>query len=109
MFICVYLWTTYSFLFKNSIANTGANKELPIDINVNYFYDYDKTGIKKSIEKINNNKNVFLWSKLLKDINAPYRNKWDLNDLMIWSKHNNIKLPLLQHYFSTNPMDIIDI
>jgi predicted RNA-binding Zn-ribbon protein involved in translation (DUF1610 family) len=98
-----------SFLFKNSIANAGIHKHFPLDINVRFFYDSDKTGIEKSIEKINEEQEVFLWQKFLNDINAPHRNKWDINDIYIWAKENNIKLPSFENYFSNNPLDIIDI
>jgi hypothetical protein len=98
-----------SFLFKNSIANAGANKSFPIDIPIKYLYDKDKTGVKKSIEHINNGDEVFLWEKYLKDSNAPYKEKWDVTDIMIWAKENNVKLPNILNYFSNDSMDIIDI
>ena len=98
-----------AFLFKNSIANTGANKALPIDINVRYFYDDDKTGRKKSIEKINEGEEVFLWTKLKTDLELPNRNKWDLNDVLIYLNKNNIPTPNFNDYFSDNELDIIDI
>jgi predicted RNA-binding Zn-ribbon protein involved in translation (DUF1610 family) len=98
-----------SFLYKNSIANTGANKELNIDVPVQYWYDSDETGTNKSIEKLNNNETVFLWSKLVTDLQMPYRKKWDLNDALIWIRKNNINVPKFNDYFSNDPLDIIDI
>jgi hypothetical protein len=98
-----------SFLISNSIANAGANKQFPFDISLKYLYDKDETGIKKSIEHINNEDAVFLWEKFLKDINAPYRKKWDINDIFIWAKENNIKIPNILNYFSNDKLDIIDI
>jgi hypothetical protein len=98
-----------SFLIRNSIANGGANKNLPIDIPVKYLYDKDPTGIKKSIQHINNGEDVFLWEKFLRDINAPYRKKWDITDIYIWAKENNIRLPNILNYFSKEPLDIVDI
>jgi hypothetical protein len=98
-----------SFLIRNSIANAGANKSFPIDIPIKYLYDKDKTGVKKSIEHINNGDEVFLWEKYLKDSNAPYKEKWDVTDIMIWAKENNVKLPNILNYFSNDSMDIIDI
>ena len=74
-----------------------------------YFYDFDTTGTKKAIEAINNRNEVFLWGKFLKEIEAPYRTKWDLNDIMLWAKTNNKKLPRFDNYFSNDPLDIIDI
>ncbi len=98
-----------AFLFKNAVANAGANKDFPFDIKYRLFYDYDETGIKRSIDKINQGFEVFLFGKFLKDINAPYRKKWDLNDILIWAKQNNVKLPNFDDYFSNDPLSIIDI
>jgi hypothetical protein len=42
-------------------------------------------------------------------MNLPYRKKWDLNDLMIWLKENNMRTPLFDNYFSNDPLDIIDL
>ena len=97
-----------SFLFKNSIAGAGAHKQFSLDLNVRFFYDYDKTGKDKSIEKISHGEYIFLWGKFLKDTNAPYRLKWDLNDILIWAKENNIKLPNFENYFSNDSLDLID-
>ena len=98
-----------SFLYKNSIANTGANKSLPIDIPVQYFFDDDQTGRKRSLEHIDKNESVFLWDKFKRENGLPFRNKFDLNDVLIWSKENNINLPSLDLYFSNDPLDSIDI
>lgn len=98
-----------SFLIKNSIANSGANKNFPIDIPLKYLYDKDITGIKKSIEHINNGEEVFLWEKYLRDVNAPFRKKWDITDIFMWAKENNIRLPDILNYFSKEPLDIVDI
>ena len=98
-----------AFLFKNSIANTGANKELPIDIPIRYWYDNDATGRKKSFQHIEQGQEVFLWDRFIKDIGMPYRNKYDWNDAVIWMKQNNIQSPLIDTYFSGDPLDAIDI
>jgi len=98
-----------SFLCNNSIANTGANKTMPIDIPVKYWYDYDKTGIKKSIEYIEKGQPVFLWSRFIQDYNLPYRTKWDFNDFVIYARDHNIKIPNFNKYFSNDPFDILDI
>lgn len=98
-----------AFLFKNAIANTGANKELPIDLPVRYFYDLDTTGTKKAIEHLNKEHEVFLWGKFAQTLNFPFRNKWDWNDIIIWADKNHIKMPLIDNFFSRDPLDIIDI
>ena len=98
-----------SFLIKNSIANTGANKNFPLNLPLKYLYDKDETGVKKSIEHIKNGEEVFLWEKFLKDVNAPYRKKWDITDIFMWAKENNTKLPDIHKYFSNDTLDMIDI
>ena len=98
-----------SFLIRNSIANTGANKDLPIDIPVLYLYDSDETGNNQAIKHLSNGDSVFLWSKFLKDLGAPYRKKWDINDIVIWAQHNNKKIPNYLNYFSSDPLDMIDL
>jgi len=98
-----------SFLFRNSIANAGANKNMPFDIGVRYWMDYDKTGLKKSIQYIGDEQHVFLWEKLQRDINFPFRKKWDLNDIIIWIRENNLKVPNFNNYFSNDPLDLIDL
>ena len=98
-----------SFLYKNSIANTGANKALSVDIPVQYWYDADSTGQEKSIQKLNDGEKVFLWVKLINDLGLPYRKKWDLNDCILYCNNNKIKTPNFEQYFSNNPLDIIDI
>jgi len=98
-----------SFLIKNSIANLGANKKFPIDLPLKYIYDKDETGIQKSINCVNNGNEVFLWEKFLRDIKAPHRKKWDINDVFIWAKSKNIKIPYILDYFSNDPLDIVDL
>lgn len=98
-----------AFLFKNAIANAGANKELPIELPVRYFYDNDDTGRRKSIEHLNNEEEVFLWGKFINLLELPYRNKWDWNDFLIWAHKNHKQIPLIDSFFSRDPLDIIDI
>jgi predicted RNA-binding Zn-ribbon protein involved in translation (DUF1610 family) len=98
-----------SFLFPNSVANAGASKGFPIDIPIRYFYDWDKKGIEKSVEKIQEGNEVFLWTKLRNDLDFPERKKWDLNELAIWLKANGKPRPAYDFYFSADPLDILDI
>jgi len=99
----------FVFTPKNCVANTGANKTFPLPIPIRYCYDSDATGIKRSIQQIEQGQEVFLWKKLQNDINLPNRDKWDINDLIIWAKETNTKLPNLNNYFSNDSLDIIDI
>ena len=98
-----------SFMFRNSVANTGANKSFPLSLPVRYWYDDDETGRRKSLEMIENGESVFLWSKFKHDFELPLRKKWDLNDIMIFAKQENKNLPFFENYFSSDPLDIIDL
>jgi len=98
-----------SFLFKNSIAMSGANKNFPLELSVRFWFDDDKTGIKKTIEYLEENIEVFLWDKFKKNFELPYRKKWDLTDVLIYFKKNNLNTPNFNSYFSNNPLDMIDI
>mgnify|MGYP001186387153 FL=1 len=98
-----------SFLFKNSVASTGANKAFPLALPVRYWFDDDKTGTEKSLKIIEEGYSVFLWDKFKKEMGLPYRKKWDLNDALIYLKKNNIMMPNFENFFSKDPLDIIDI
>jgi len=98
-----------AFLLPNSVANTGANKGFPIEIPLRYFFDDDKTGRDRALEKINEGEQVFLWTKFKQENGLPFRKKWDLNDALIWFKENNKRAPLFDQYFSSDPLDSIDI
>ena len=98
-----------SFLFRNSLGNTGVDKHLPFEFPVRYWNDDDKTGRNKSLQLINGGKSVFLWTRLKSQLELPHRRKWDLNDLMIYLKKNNKPVPNFELFFSDDPLDAIDI
>ena len=98
-----------AFLLPNSVANAGLNKGFPIEMPLRYWYDDDNPGRKKAFEKIDEGNKVFLWSKFKTTHNLPYRKKWDLNDVLIWFKENNRKVPIFDPFFSDDPLDSIDI
>ncbi|HRT03200.1 MAG TPA: hypothetical protein P5513_04615 [Candidatus Diapherotrites archaeon] len=98
-----------SFLFYNSVANAGASKSFPLDIPIRYWYDDDKKGREKSVEKIEKGFEVFLWTRFRNDLGLPWRKKWDLNDVLIWLKENGRPKPIFDYYFSSDPLDILDI
>ena len=100
-----------SFLVHNAIANCGANKSFPIDLEIRYLFDNDTTGTKKALEKLNEGNKVFLWDKFLKNKNMPYRKKWDINDMYIWAKENHVQFNKyeLDRYFSDDALDIMDV
>ncbi len=97
-----------AFLLPNAIATSGANKSLNVELPFWYLYDSDKTGMKHAMEKLQENKKTFLWGKLKSDLNLPKRNKWDVNDVVIWCNQNKpgYKIEWI-NYFSDNPLDML--
>jgi len=97
-----------SFFIENSISLIGTNNsdsEKLQTLNINYIFDNDLAGKKKSIEYLKKGFNVFLWKKFLKDIagNSFKANIKDINDLY---KNDLIKDKLnysdLKMYFTKN-------
>ena len=50
-----------------------------------------------------------MWDKLKADLMLPHREKWDVNDLLIYCTTNNIKIPPLANYYSSDSLDLLDI
>ena len=98
-----------AFLLPNAIATAGANKHLPVELPFWYMYDADETGTKHALEKIKDNQKVFLWGKLKKELGLPYREKWDVNDVVLWCRENygkEFRIKWLD-YFSDNSFDML--
>jgi hypothetical protein len=61
-----------SLFFPNSIGLVGVNTDFRFlesnNLDLQYFFDNDEAGYKKSEEKLKNNYPVFLWKKLFEDI-----------------------------------------
>jgi len=61
-----------SLFFPNSIGLVGVNTDYRFlennNLDLQYFFDNDEAGYKKSEEKINSGWSVFLWRKLFQDI-----------------------------------------
>ena len=98
-----------SFLINNCVAVCGAGHNMPFDLKYRYLYDDDPTGRKHSIEKLNQGYDVFMWEKLKHEYNLPKRDKWDINDVILYCKSNNIAYPNLNMYFSNDQFDLLDI
>jgi hypothetical protein len=97
-----------AFLLPNAVATSGANKALNIELPFWYLYDSDKTGIKHAMEKIQEKKMTFLWGKLKTDLGLPKRDKWDVNDVVLWCNQNKpgYKIEWVK-YFSNDPLDML--
>lgn len=99
-----------AFLLKNAIATCGASKEVPFVGDFKYMYDDDQAGRAHTLEKIKVGKTVFLWDKFEKENNIPNAKKWDVNDIIKYSKLKNTKFNFYKsEYWSNDLYDIISI
>jgi len=110
-----------SLFFPNSIGLVGVNTDYRFlennNLDIQYFFDNDEAGYKKTEEKMREGFPVFLWKKLFEDIvdkkNAedPYRllhrisKVKDINKLaeLVPSPYKKLELP---KFFSSDIMDI---
>jgi hypothetical protein len=98
-----------AFLLPNAVATAGANKQIPVELPFWYMYDSDKTGMKHALEKLQAGQKVFLWGKLKQQLGLPSRDKWDVNDVVLWCRQqygNDYRLNWYD-YFSDNPLDML--
>jgi len=109
-----------ALFYPNSIGVVGVNTDLKFlesnDIDLQYFYDNDSAGFKKSLEKISMGGHIFLWLKLFEDIverkkgSDPYKlyhrisQVKDLNKLaeLVPLPYSKLKL---ENYFSDDVFD----
>jgi hypothetical protein len=110
-----------SLFFPNSIGLVGVNTDYKFlennELDLQYFFDNDEAGYKKSEEKIKSGYPVFLWKKLFEDIvskkktDDPYRLLYriskvkDINKLCQMVPDAYEKLDL-QKYFSKDNLDL---
>lgn len=110
-----------SLFYPNSIGIVGVNTDMSFleksGLDIQYFFDNDSAGFKKSEEKLKSGFSVFLWKKLFDDIvskkksSDPYdlynriSKVKDLNKLNSLSTNSYSKLKLF-NFFSQDIMDI---
>ena len=100
-----------ALFMKNSIGITGVKKQV-IEWNdipsARYFFDNDISGKSKMIQKIKTGQRVFMWEKFLQDYNIPTKKIKDLNDLVKYEYvHKKNSLSKLDHYFTSDALDIV--
>jgi hypothetical protein len=87
-----------SMFIENSVATLGLEvsdkmKEIINSFdNAIYLFDGDESGIRTSQKYINQGKKVFLWENFIKELKLPKREKWDINDFMVYSGLKDTKL-----------------
>ena len=100
-----------AMFMRNSVGITGVKKQVVEwdDIpTARYFFDNDKDGKTKMIEKLKKGQRVFMWEKFLSDYNIPSQKIKDLNDLIKYEYvHKKNSLVNLDQYFTADSLDII--
>jgi hypothetical protein len=110
-----------SLFYPNSIGLVGVNTDYRFlennNLDIQYFFDNDEAGYKKSEEKLKENFSVFLWKKLFDDIvdkknsNDPFKllhrisKVKDINKLaeLVPDPYKKLELP---KFFSSDILDI---
>jgi hypothetical protein len=110
-----------SLFFPNSVGLVGVNTDYRFlesnDLNIQYFFDNDDAGYKKSEEKLKSGYPVFLWKKLFEDIvskknsDDPYRLLYRISKVKDVNKlceilPNAYESLNLKSYFSNDDLDI---
>jgi len=99
-----------SFLYRNSVGLCSLNNKFPFDItNKRFFLDGDSSGLQKSQKLLQEGESVFLWKKFLSENGFPKKDKWDLNDIVIYAHQNDMKIKNLEGYFSSDKWDMIHL
>ena len=102
-----------AMFLKNSVGISGVGRNFDLVENLpetRYFFDNDLAGFKKTKEKLQEGKKVFMWKKFLDDIGIDKKIK-DFNDLIVYMVKNKIKYDFneIENYFTDNELDLLDI
>lgn len=87
-----------SMFIENSIATLGLSISTKMQELIDtfkmpiYLLDGDNAGITTSRKLLQQGKKVFLWENFIRDLELPKRDKWDINDFMLFSEIKDTKL-----------------
>lgn len=96
-----------SWFWKNSVGLCSIENKFPFEIEgIRYWYDWDKSGIEKSMDLLSKGFIVFNWGKFLEENNITKNKKWDLNDLVVHLRSTGKKIKRLDGYFTDDVLDL---
>jgi len=100
-----------SIFVENSIAVTGVKIEEPLLKKFKqkrFMIDYDAQTPEtkaKTIELLTKGEYVFCWQKFIKKYQLPKKNKWDVNDVLLYLKKDNFMYEELEPFFTNSIYD----
>jgi len=96
-----------SWLWKNSTGLCSVEAKFPFDVeNKRYWYDWDKAGMKRSIELLSEGNTVFNWGRFLEENDITKNRKWDLNDLVKHLRNTGKKVKRFENYFTNDVLEL---
>ena len=96
-----------SWFWRNSVALCSIENKFPFEFDdIQYWYDWDNAGRKKTSELLSQGATVFNWKKFLVENNLPLNRKWDLNDLVNYLRMKKLKIKRLDQYFTKEVLDL---
>lgn len=97
-----------SFLLKNGMCMCGLKRQFPFDLsNIKYMYDFDKAGLKKSLEVAKEGKRVFMWKKYCEAANIEkVGDKLDWTDVVVEQKSKSMEVISPENFFTTSKYDL---
>lgn len=96
-----------AWLWKNSVALCSVENKFPFEFDdIQYWYDWDEAGRRKTSELLTQGRSVFNWKKFLEENSIPENRKWDLNDLVNYLREKSIKIKRFDGYFTSEVLDL---
>lgn len=96
-----------SWFWKNSVGLCSIENKFPFEVeNLRYWYDWDKSGIEKSMDLLSKGEIVFNWGKFLEENDITKNRKWDLNDLVVHLRKTGKKIKRFDNYFTDDILDL---
>ncbi len=102
-----------SLFVENSIALSGLQFDPETEkyfegMKIYYLLDSDESGQDKSYRLLKQGNHVFNWFKFKKDLHLPARDKWDINEVVLYlGKQGKFTFDELKKYFTNSFMDLI--
>ena len=96
-----------SWMWHNSVGLCSLENKFPFDVeNIRFWYDWDKSGIDKTIDLLAKGFTVFNWGKFLEENDITKNRKWDLNDLVVHLRTTGKKIRRFDNYFTNDALDL---